>query len=135
MARIVNTNYERKHSIHGQSHDGGIQYSTKIKPSSTAVCMLLYWFACRLSCLNGSLIPRLSPHPLFHTASNGKLGGTWERSCIPRPRPAFCRLQYMGETRSEATWSVHYYNVKPALAALHCLLRLVLMPYIPLWFY
>ena len=37
------------------------------------------------------------------------------RNCIPSPRPAFRGLQDVGETRSEATWSVHYYNVKPAL--------------------
>ena len=46
------------------------------------------------------------------------------RSCIPWPHPAFHRLQYIGETRSEATWSVHYSEASLSCSALLALARL-----------
>ena len=33
----------------------------------------------QVMCKSGSLVPRLSPLPLFHIATDGKQGGAWEQ--------------------------------------------------------
>ena len=145
VARIVKTKYEWKCSIRTwtKSRCGHTVFNkTEALFNSSVYAVILVCVSLKLHIAVSKRQPHSQtlPAPAFPYCK--QIMESWTGpaiqtvcSCVPRPRPAFHGLQYVGETRSKATWSVHYYNVKPTLAALHCLLRLILVLYIPLWFY